>query len=218
MLSSSSPRSFSFVHSQKPNGQQPSALGQLTKKVWVSFISLDSEKEYKLSKMLSGDISCLCAQCVLSVAQLFATHPEPLLYDVFLDLGGGENTKLLPLPTLIQNQQYNGRFINQGWIYIDCSEKSFAPHKHLHVSNNHTKNNQTKEDRVSTKCTKYKVFKWWFIKGEKSYPTLPGTVSELFCVCSGSLLLIKICLMTSKVWQICNQKIRRRGVNTFSQL
>uniref|UniRef100_A0A3P8P2T7 Transmembrane protein 67 n=1 Tax=Astatotilapia calliptera TaxID=8154 RepID=A0A3P8P2T7_ASTCA len=51
--------------------------------------------------------------CVLSVAQLFATHPEPLFYDVFLDLGGGENTKLLPLPTLIQNQQYNGRFINQ---------------------------------------------------------------------------------------------------------
>uniref|UniRef100_I3JFI6 Transmembrane protein 67 n=1 Tax=Oreochromis niloticus TaxID=8128 RepID=I3JFI6_ORENI len=51
--------------------------------------------------------------CVLSVAQLFATHPEPLFYDVFLDLGGGANTKLLPLPTLIQNQQYNGRFINQ---------------------------------------------------------------------------------------------------------
>uniref|UniRef100_A0AAX7VJI1 Transmembrane protein 67 n=1 Tax=Astatotilapia calliptera TaxID=8154 RepID=A0AAX7VJI1_ASTCA len=47
------------------------------------------------------------------IAQLFATHPEPLFYDVFLDLGGGENTKLLPLPTLIQNQQYNGRFINQ---------------------------------------------------------------------------------------------------------
>uniref|UniRef100_A0A3Q4MRK7 Transmembrane protein 67 n=1 Tax=Neolamprologus brichardi TaxID=32507 RepID=A0A3Q4MRK7_NEOBR len=71
--------------------------------------------------------------CVLSVAQLFATHPEPLFYDVFLDLGGGENTKLLPLPTLIQNQQYNGRFINQGWIYIDCCEKAFAPHKHLHL-------------------------------------------------------------------------------------
>uniref|UniRef100_A0A669ESJ6 Transmembrane protein 67 n=1 Tax=Oreochromis niloticus TaxID=8128 RepID=A0A669ESJ6_ORENI len=47
------------------------------------------------------------------IAQLFATHPEPLFYDVFLDLGGGANTKLLPLPTLIQNQQYNGRFINQ---------------------------------------------------------------------------------------------------------
>ncbi|XP_030605522.1 meckelin isoform X2 [Archocentrus centrarchus] len=50
--------------------------------------------------------------CDLSVAELFATHPEPLFYDVFLDLGG-ENRKLLPLPTLVQNQQYNGRFINQ---------------------------------------------------------------------------------------------------------
>ncbi|XP_028281184.1 meckelin isoform X2 [Parambassis ranga] len=51
--------------------------------------------------------------CDLSVDKLFDTHPEPLFYDVFMDLGGGENKKLLPLPTLVQNQQYNGRFINQ---------------------------------------------------------------------------------------------------------
>ncbi|XP_075965443.1 meckelin isoform X2 [Anarhichas minor] len=51
--------------------------------------------------------------CDLSVAELLGTHPEPLFYDVFMDLGGGENRKLLPLPTLVYNQQYNGRFINQ---------------------------------------------------------------------------------------------------------
>ncbi|KAJ4930861.1 hypothetical protein JOQ06_025164 [Pogonophryne albipinna] len=51
--------------------------------------------------------------CDLSVADLLDAHPEPLFYDVFLDLGGGENRKLLPLPTLVYNQQYNGRLINQ---------------------------------------------------------------------------------------------------------
>ncbi|XP_044064572.1 meckelin isoform X4 [Siniperca chuatsi] len=51
--------------------------------------------------------------CDLSVAELLGSHPEPLFYDVFMDLGGGESRKLLPLPTLVYNQQYNGRFINQ---------------------------------------------------------------------------------------------------------
>ncbi|XP_023154938.2 meckelin [Amphiprion ocellaris] len=51
--------------------------------------------------------------CDLSVAELLGSHPEPLFYDVFMDLGGGENPKLLPLPTLVLNQQYSGRFINQ---------------------------------------------------------------------------------------------------------
>uniref|UniRef100_A0A8C7XKL6 Transmembrane protein 67 n=1 Tax=Oryzias sinensis TaxID=183150 RepID=A0A8C7XKL6_9TELE len=46
--------------------------------------------------------------------KLLTTHPEPLFYDVFMDLGGGDNRKLLPMPTLVQNQQYNGQFINQG--------------------------------------------------------------------------------------------------------
>ncbi|CAK6960646.1 meckelin [Scomber scombrus] len=51
--------------------------------------------------------------CDLSVAELVNTYPEPLFYDVFMDLGGKEKRKLLPLPTLVYNQQYNGRFINQ---------------------------------------------------------------------------------------------------------
>uniref|UniRef100_A0A3Q3ECH4 Transmembrane protein 67 n=1 Tax=Labrus bergylta TaxID=56723 RepID=A0A3Q3ECH4_9LABR len=51
--------------------------------------------------------------CDLSVKELLDTYPEPLFYDVFMELGGGENKKLLPLPTLVNNQQYNGRFINQ---------------------------------------------------------------------------------------------------------
>ncbi|XP_068613254.1 meckelin [Brachionichthys hirsutus] len=51
--------------------------------------------------------------CDLPVAELLSTHPEPLFYDVFMDLGGGESRKLLPLPTLVYNQQYNGQFINQ---------------------------------------------------------------------------------------------------------
>lgn len=51
--------------------------------------------------------------CDLSIEELLATHPEPLFYDVFLDLGGEEKRKLLPLPALVKNQQYNGRYINQ---------------------------------------------------------------------------------------------------------
>ncbi|XP_028326363.1 meckelin isoform X2 [Gouania willdenowi] len=51
--------------------------------------------------------------CVLSVEELLRTNPEPIFYDVFMDLGGDDKRKLLPLPTLVKNQQYNGRFINQ---------------------------------------------------------------------------------------------------------
>uniref|UniRef100_A0A672G4C2 Transmembrane protein 67 n=1 Tax=Salarias fasciatus TaxID=181472 RepID=A0A672G4C2_SALFA len=51
--------------------------------------------------------------CDLSVEELFDSHPEPLFYDVFLDLGGEETRQLLPLPTLVRNQQYSGRLINQ---------------------------------------------------------------------------------------------------------
>lgn len=56
------------------------------------------------------------AQCDLSVAELWGTHSEPLFYDVFMELGGEEDKKILPLPTLVYNQQYNGRFINQGAV------------------------------------------------------------------------------------------------------
>ncbi|CAJ1062186.1 meckelin [Xyrichtys novacula] len=51
--------------------------------------------------------------CDLSVKELLDTYPEPLFYDVFMELGGGQSKKLLPLPTLVNNQQYNGQFINQ---------------------------------------------------------------------------------------------------------
>nr|XP_046254565.1 meckelin isoform X2 [Scatophagus argus] len=85
--------------------------------------------------------------CVLSVAHLLAAHPEPLFYDVFMDLGGEENKKLLPLPTLVYNQQYNGRFINQesmqNWylsrrmFFVDTlsgREKSSLPPKVIRVA------------------------------------------------------------------------------------
>ncbi|TWW79245.1 Meckelin Meckel syndrome type 3 protein -like protein [Takifugu flavidus] len=51
--------------------------------------------------------------CDLSVAELMSTYSEPLFYDVFMDLGGEEERKLFPLPTLVNNLQYNGQFINQ---------------------------------------------------------------------------------------------------------
>uniref|UniRef100_A0A673A193 Transmembrane protein 67 n=1 Tax=Sphaeramia orbicularis TaxID=375764 RepID=A0A673A193_9TELE len=47
------------------------------------------------------------------ISELLEMYPEPLFYDVFMDLGDGDNRKLLPLPTLVSNQQYNGKFINQ---------------------------------------------------------------------------------------------------------
>ncbi|KAK7881076.1 hypothetical protein WMY93_032326 [Mugilogobius chulae] len=51
--------------------------------------------------------------CTLSVKDLLVSHPEPVFFDIFMDLGGDENKKLLPLPSLVSNQQYNGKFINQ---------------------------------------------------------------------------------------------------------
>ncbi|XP_056142398.1 meckelin [Lampris incognitus] len=51
--------------------------------------------------------------CDLSVADLLRMYREPLFYDLFVDLSRGEDGKLIPLPTLVLNQQYNGRFINQ---------------------------------------------------------------------------------------------------------
>ncbi|KAL0985354.1 hypothetical protein UPYG_G00155850 [Umbra pygmaea] len=52
--------------------------------------------------------------CVLSVADLLRVYPEPLFYDLFVDLSLGKEKRLLPLPTRNLNQQYNGKFINQG--------------------------------------------------------------------------------------------------------
>ncbi|XP_030640525.1 meckelin [Chanos chanos] len=53
--------------------------------------------------------------CVLSVSDLLSGHPEPLFYDVFLVLPQTtEGRRLLAVPSLILNQQFNGQFINQG--------------------------------------------------------------------------------------------------------
>ncbi|KAM9848023.1 meckelin-like [Aulostomus maculatus] len=51
--------------------------------------------------------------CDLSVEELVHTHPEPLFYDVFLELRIREKRKLLPVPTKVDNQQYKWQFINQ---------------------------------------------------------------------------------------------------------
>ena len=50
----------------------------------------------------------------MSVSELLRTYPEPLFYDVFVDLSQGEARKLLAVPSLVLNQQYNGRYVNQG--------------------------------------------------------------------------------------------------------
>ncbi|KAJ8004941.1 hypothetical protein DPEC_G00141510 [Dallia pectoralis] len=52
--------------------------------------------------------------CVLSIADLLRVHTEPVFYDVFVDVSQGKDRTLLPLPTCNRNQQYNGKFINQG--------------------------------------------------------------------------------------------------------
>uniref|UniRef100_A0A8C5A1S6 Transmembrane protein 67 n=1 Tax=Gadus morhua TaxID=8049 RepID=A0A8C5A1S6_GADMO len=52
-------------------------------------------------------------QCDMSVSELLRTYPEPLFYDVFVDLSQGEARKLLAVPSLVLNQQYNGRYVNQ---------------------------------------------------------------------------------------------------------
>ncbi|CAL8290844.1 unnamed protein product [Merluccius merluccius] len=48
--------------------------------------------------------------CDMLVSELLRAYPEPLFYDVFVDLSQGE---ALPVPSLILNQQYNGRYVNQ---------------------------------------------------------------------------------------------------------
>uniref|UniRef100_A0A8C7XMI6 Transmembrane protein 67 n=1 Tax=Oryzias sinensis TaxID=183150 RepID=A0A8C7XMI6_9TELE len=80
-------------------GDEPGLAGQVLQ-----------NKPVPLSFSFRGTKKLLAAETV----KLLTTHPEPLFYDVFMDLGGGDNRKLLPMPTLVQNQQYNGQFINQG--------------------------------------------------------------------------------------------------------
>ncbi|XP_056619132.1 meckelin isoform X2 [Triplophysa dalaica] len=53
--------------------------------------------------------------CVLSVSELLIGYPEPVFYDVFLVIQSAQETRrLLAVPLLNVNQQFNGQFINQG--------------------------------------------------------------------------------------------------------
>ncbi|XP_067093967.1 meckelin [Osmerus mordax] len=52
--------------------------------------------------------------CVLTVAELLRVYPEPVFYDVFVDVSNGGSQRLIPLPTRNLNQQFNGLFTNQG--------------------------------------------------------------------------------------------------------
>ncbi|XP_051577601.1 meckelin isoform X2 [Myxocyprinus asiaticus] len=53
--------------------------------------------------------------CVLSVSELLIGYPEPVFYDVFLVIQKAqEDRRLLAVPLLNLNQQYNGQFINKG--------------------------------------------------------------------------------------------------------
>ncbi|XP_073782170.1 meckelin isoform X3 [Danio rerio] len=52
--------------------------------------------------------------CVLSVSELLTGYPEPLFYDVFLVIQNSQDNRLLAVPLLNANQQFNGQFVNQG--------------------------------------------------------------------------------------------------------
>ncbi|XP_050986760.1 meckelin isoform X1 [Labeo rohita] len=53
--------------------------------------------------------------CVLSVSELLNGYPEPVFYDVFLVIQKPqEDKRLLAVPLLNINQQFNGQFTNEG--------------------------------------------------------------------------------------------------------
>ncbi|XP_043116009.1 meckelin isoform X6 [Puntigrus tetrazona] len=53
--------------------------------------------------------------CVLSVSELLNKYPEPVFYDVFLVIQKPqEDKRLLAVPLLNINQQFNGQFTNEG--------------------------------------------------------------------------------------------------------
>ncbi|XP_031432529.1 meckelin isoform X1 [Clupea harengus] len=53
--------------------------------------------------------------CVLPVSEVLARFPEPLFYDVFLVLRSSQGERrLVALPVLNFNLQFNGQFVNQG--------------------------------------------------------------------------------------------------------
>lgn len=112
---------FSSVGKPPPGRPQHSALELRTNKVCVfphSCHTVGCDCNVLKCHIF---VLCVCVQCDLLVAELMNTHSEPLFYDVFMDLGGEEERKLFPLPTLVHNLQYNGQFINQGGIqFYDC--------------------------------------------------------------------------------------------------
>jgi len=52
------------------------------------------------------------------VSELLIGYPEPVFYDVFLVIQKAqEDKRLLAVPLLNVNQQFNGQFTNQGTTY-----------------------------------------------------------------------------------------------------
>lgn len=55
---------------------------------------------------------------MLSVSELLNGYPEPVFYDVFLVIQKPqEDKRLLAVPLLNINQQFNGQFTNEGTTY-----------------------------------------------------------------------------------------------------
>ncbi|KAJ8290988.1 hypothetical protein GJAV_G00019990 [Gymnothorax javanicus] len=53
--------------------------------------------------------------CNILVSKLLKDFSEPLFYDLFMDVSAGDGERrLLAVPLLNRNQQYNGQFVNRG--------------------------------------------------------------------------------------------------------
>lgn len=130
--------SLSCVVKQPPGRLRHSALELLTNKVWVCPHSCRTET----AAVFFNITFCvfILLQCELSVAELMSTYSEPLFYDVFMDLGGEEERKLFPLPTLVHNLQYNGQFVNQGGVSLyECQRGGGCIVFRLHLLSFHRK-------------------------------------------------------------------------------
>ena len=63
---------------------------------------------------------------MLPVSEVLARFPEPLFYDVFLVLRSSQGERrLVALPVLNFNLQFNGQFVNQG--------NGTLAHTHIHA-------------------------------------------------------------------------------------
>nr|XP_023668238.1 meckelin isoform X2 [Paramormyrops kingsleyae] len=55
--------------------------------------------------------------CILSLSEMLTAFPEPLFYDIFMDVGQGSSNRgrnLLSVPVQNLNLQFNEQFVNQG--------------------------------------------------------------------------------------------------------